>query len=264
MIRRADAIRFDSVVDVGRTRPLRVTAECVNEEIEVYLKVSARPQMGTEGLANEVIAACLAADLNLPINEPLLIDMSPEWIASVPDVEIRQLLINSSPVAFGSIAAGKQWSGWSSTNTLSLTQIDLALRILAFDAFITNDDRRIDNPNLLVKGDSFRIIDHELAFRIATKFFPPPKPWLAGNLSNLMGDDGHIFARQLRGRAGLDMASIKAAWQLITDDRIAAYNSCLPPEWADAYEPCQKALTLIGQVRDRIDECLIELGRVLQ
>lgn len=264
MIRRADAIRFDRVVNVGRTRPLRVTVEHGAEEIEVYLKCSARPALGVEGLANEIIAALLAGDLGLPINEPFLVDMSPEWIQTVPDQETRLMLEQSSSVAFGSRAAGTQWAPWSSANTLDVTQVDLALKILAFDAFVANDDRRITNPNLLVRGSDIRVIDHELAFRVATKLFPPPEPWRVGNLNRLMGEDGHVFAHQLRQKPGLDTLPIREAWLGISDEKIAEYDAEIPIEWAEAGEPCEKALTLVRQVRDRIDECLTELSRVLQ
>jgi hypothetical protein len=39
-----------------------------------------------------------------------------------------------------------------------------ALQIFAFEALIANDDRRYNNPNVLVRGDKIFAIDHEAAF----------------------------------------------------------------------------------------------------
>ena len=116
MIRRAEAVRFDGVVDVeaGRNQPLMVTVEDASgEEAEVFLKPSARPELGVEGLANEVLAACVAGQLGLPICEPILVEMTPGWIATIPDAALRDVLGRSSPVAFGSRSAGPGWKGWA-------------------------------------------------------------------------------------------------------------------------------------------------------
>jgi hypothetical protein len=84
------------------------------------------------------------------------------------------------------------------------------LAIFAFDAFVENPDRKPSNPNLLVKGDEFRIIDHELALFVRG-LLPRPAPWQAGYLNHMMGPDSHVFAARLRGVA-LDLDAIRAAW----------------------------------------------------
>jgi hypothetical protein len=185
MIRRAVAVRFDRPAEAGRTRPILAVVETSDGvEHEVYLKASGAPDLGVEGLANEAIAALLAADLSLPITEPFLVDLGPGWIQSIPDPTTRGMLTNSSPVAFASKSAGVQWRPWTRSDRLSNNQMANALAIFFFDALIQNDDRRPDNPNLLVKGSEFRIIDHELAFRLRLKLFPPPEPWRVGSMAS--------------------------------------------------------------------------------
>jgi hypothetical protein len=173
MIRRATPLRFDREAEAGRNKPLRIVVEADDgSEHEVFLKISAKPELGVEGLANEALAACLAGDLELPINEPFLVDLDPDWVGSVSDPGVRTALQDSVPVAFGSKAAGVQWKLWSRSDVLTADRRPQALAIFAFDAYVENDDRSQRNSNCLVKGSEFRIIDHELAFRIVKSSSP--------------------------------------------------------------------------------------------
>lgn len=113
-----------------------------------------------------------------------------------------------------------------------------------------------------MKGNAFRIIDHELAFRIRQKLFPPPEPWKIGYLQRLIGAGGHLFAAGLKGRH-LDFEPIRRAWSRISDSRLHEYLSSLPPEWAEAQEAMEAAITHLQTVRERIGECVAELRRTL-
>ncbi len=263
MIRWAAPVRFDRVADSGRNQPLRVAVETDDgEEHEVFLKASGRPELEIEGLANEVLAACLAGDLGLPVNEPFLVELDSQWVQSVPDLAVREMLAASSNVAFASKSAGTQWKIWSASDSLNANSQTMALNILAFDAWIANDDRGQGNSNCLVKGNEFRIIDHELAFRIRLKRFPPAEPWKAGHLERLVQHDGHIFGAKLKGKV-TDFAQLRSAWLGLPDDRLRDYPSALPTEWAPAMDAMKDAVAHIKLVRDRIDECVAELQRAL-
>jgi hypothetical protein len=231
-------------------------------EHEVFLKASGRPELGIEGLANEALAACLAGDLGLPINEPFLVALDPEWVSAIGDLETREMLERSSPVAFACKSAGSQWRIWSAADRITGARETAALEILAFDAYIDNDDRKPSNPNCLLKGDAFRIIDHELAFRIRQKLFPRPEPWKTGYLQRLTGPDGHLFGADLRGR-NLDFEPIRRAWSSISDDRLQEYLSTLPSEWAEARVAMDAAVAHLRTVRERFGDCLVELRRAL-
>jgi hypothetical protein len=261
MLRVATAVRYDRDAEAGRNRPLRVTAEVDDEEIDVFLKPSGRPELSVTGLAHEVIAACVAGRLGLPICEPLLVEMTPEWIASVHDAATRYVLERSSRIAFGSRAAGVGWRQWSSDDVLTTGRRQKALEIFAFDAFIENPDRKPSNPNLLVKGDEFRIIDHELALFVRG-LLPRSEPWREGYLSRLMEADRHVFAPRLRG-ADIDIQPVGAAWRELSDDDLADYEACLPEQWAEASDSVSAALNHLRTIRDRMDECLAEIGRAL-
>jgi hypothetical protein len=262
MISLAVATRYDRVAESGRSRPLRVVVETDDgAEHEVFLKPSGRPELGVIGLASEAIAACIAGRVGLPICRPFLVQLTPDWVASVHDGEVRQVLQASSPIAFASTAAGRGWKPWSSEDVLTSTRREAALKILVFDAFVENPDRRPINPNLLVKGDEFRIIDHELSLRLGNLMFRPT-PWQTGYFSHLMRPDSHVFSNRLRGGA-LDLGTIRAAWSGVSDDDLADYEASLPSQWAEAGGAVAAALTHVRTVRDRIDECIEEIRRAL-
>lgn len=263
MIRRAFPVRFDSIAESGRNRPLRISVETADHsEHDVFLKASARPELGVEGLANELLACCLAADLGLPVTEPFLVELDAEWIASIEDSATRQMLRESVPIAFGSKSAGAQWRIWTGTDVITEERKADALEILAFDAYIDNDDRNSRRPNCLLKGDEFRIIDHELAFKIRLKRFPVPEPWKPGYLDRLVAAGGHIFGAKLR-RKVLDFEPVSQRWAHLTDERLQAYRTAVPPEWAPAHDAIEDALAHIHTIHDRLDACLAELQRVL-
>jgi hypothetical protein len=233
-------------------------------EHEVYLKPSGRPELGVEGLANEALAACVAGRIGLPICEPLVVEMSPDWIGSIADADVRLTLEQSSPIAFASMSAGTGWSIWAPSNTLTVERRRRALDIVAFDAFIENPDRRAGNPNLLVRGDEFRIIDHELAFRIRQLLFPRPEPWNPGYLDRLTQPDGHLFGGPLKGGKALDMGPIRAVWSGLSNEDLAACEEAIPQEWEAASVAVAAALMHLRAVRNRIDDCIAELERALK
>lgn len=266
MIRYADAVRFDRLAEQGRNEPLRVAVE-VNggEELEVFLKPSARPEVGIEGMANELFAACIAGHLGLPTCEPIAVRMSTEWIGSIRDPALRQVLTQSSPIAFGSVAAGNGWRRWTGDDKLFGERRSVALAVFTFDAFVENRDRKVSNPNLLIRGDSFRVIDHELCFRIRQCLFPPPTPWRTGYLQNAAapGGSGHVFGSLLKADRQLDYSPLRPAWLSLSDDALEDYAGCLPAEWVDAADAIKDALSHLRSLRDRIDECLAEVERAL-
>lgn len=262
MIKLATAVRYDRDAEAGRNRPLRVAVETADgDEIEVFLKPSGRPELSVSGLAHEVISACIAGQVGLPICQPLLVEMSQDWIASVHDVAVREVLLASNPIAFGSQAAGVGWRQWSSDDVLTNARRQTALGVFAFDAFTENPDRKPSNPNLLVKGDELRLIDHELALFVRG-LFPRAEPWRVGYLASMMDPDRHVFAARLRGTA-FDLPAVGNAWSALSDGDLADYEACLPQQWAEAGDSVTAAIAHIRAVRDRIDECLVEIGRVL-
>ena len=103
MLTRVTAVEYVRPMQSGRTSPVLV--RCARDDdflIEVVVKFSDYCDQREENLAMEFTAACLAGDLRLPIPEPLLVVISDNWAANVPDQVRRSRILASSRIAFGS------------------------------------------------------------------------------------------------------------------------------------------------------------------
>lgn len=259
MLKRIEAVQYIQDTASGRTRPVIAVAEDhAGEVVEVVLKFASACDMGTNSLAVEVVAACLAARLGLPIPEPFLVEISPEWRASLP-AAVRSRLSDFDTLAFGSKLLYPQWPAWTVANRLTPGMTQVAAEVLAFDGFIENMDRRDGNPNCLVSGDQIRIFDHELAF---PRGLIGPKPWAIGGLQSFTQPGHHIFRRELVAKV-VDYAIISQKWSGLQDDEIDEYGAAVPAEWRDdAF--INDILNKIRQARDNIGGGMTELNRILQ
>lgn len=267
MIRRAHPTRFDRLTENGRTQPIRIAVMTDDgKEHDVVLKPSFGNECSVEGSLNEMLGALLAADLGLPVSEPFLVELNPDFVSGIADAGTRVRLLSSNPIAFASESAGRQWRRWGANDKISTLQVPLALSVLGFDAFIGNTDRSPSNSNMLVKDQDWRLIDHEGAFGFRMKLFPPCAPWAVGNLELVKryGENSeHIFSRQLSGRTDLDFDTLRAEWSGLSNERFAQYDALLPEEWEEVRPLLLDAVSHLKRVRDQIDNCVTELKRVL-
>lgn len=265
VLKRVSPIQFDRPTTQGKTGPYFVTCEADDgSTVEVVAKFSDGCEQRNVNLAREVIAACLAGDLNLPVPEPFLVEASPEWTATIPGAAERAKVQRSSSVAFGSRAMTRQFNIWTPGNAISDLMLPTAAAIFVFDGIIQNPDRRSNNPNCLVRGDEVRIFDHELAFSHDLPIIGQPwtPPWVLGGLKPMETNGNHIFRTGLKGRS-IDYDPILAAWADLSDARIADYERALPAEWTDVAGAAASATKLIRDARDNIGAVLEEVKRVL-
>lgn len=265
LVSRVVATEFVRPMDNGKTGPFLAVCQSVTGlEFEVVVKCSAGCEQKEASLAAEVIGACLASDLGLPILEPYLVELDPEFISSIPDDHSthRLKISKSNFVAFGSKHVTGQYSAWTNGNLISEAMLPSAAAIFAFDGIIQNPDRRDGNPNCLVRGEDFRIIDHELAFAHRLILFWKA-PWTVGGLQSFETPGLHIFRSGLKGKK-IDYSPIRAAWKSLSDIQIDSYGDAIPAEWSSATDAVIGALRLIKDARDNIDACITEIERVLK
>ena len=262
MLERVTAMEYVGAPSNGKTKPAHLVCEKADgSTVELITKVSAACEEGIVNLAREVVAACLAGDLELPIPRPYLVEIPPAFAGIIPDDERRDLFLRSVPVAFGSTFVTGQFGTWSAGNRITDAMLPTAAGVFAFDAIIQNPDRRDGNSNCVVRGDECRIFDHELCFAHDQILFWKP-PWVLGGLNSLTTPGNHIFRAGLVGRE-VDWGAVTARWQGLSDARLLAYEGAIPVEWAAALPKVSAAVKLIADARDNIDGCLTEIRRVL-
>lgn len=248
----------------GRTRPVLMLCEADTDgAVEVFCKLSAGCFEGVRNLAREVVAACLATDLNLPVPTPYVVEIPTPLASVVTDPDIAERLGSSSSVGFGSAKVANQFNVWTSGNRVTESMLPSALGTFVFDAVIDNVDRKPSNPNCLANRDRLRLIDHELAFPSTSGLLGWQPPWQAGALSWLDRADGHLFCRELKAR-NLDFGPLRRLWSAISDDRLLEYQHAIPSEWDAAHPAVEEALDRVRNARDNLDGVIAETRRVLQ
>jgi hypothetical protein len=100
--------------------------------------------------------------------------------------------------------------------------------VLAFDAYVLNDDRKESNPNLIVRGDSVVLIDHSLGFpHIASPAAADPwNEWLPDESVR-----EHCTYPQLRETDPRFEAFVSFLNDELTDDDCRAVLDLVPDAW---------------------------------
>lgn len=208
MLELVTAVRFDGRVSSGRTVPCRLTCETVGgDEVDVVAKLSKGCERGVAALCIEAISALLAADLDLPVPEPFLVSLVPEFIADLPVPKVAEMARRSSPIAFGSRHLPPGYTSWPVGKAIPREAVAIAAEIFSFDALIANADRRAENPNCLFSGAALAIYDHELAF-ITEGIIGWRPPWEIGSLESLRRP-GSLF--RSASRQGVESGSVRGS-----------------------------------------------------
>ena len=225
-------------------------------------KLSAGCERGVAALVSEAVAAVLAADLGLPVPEPYLVTVEPDFAAGIPDEEIVALAQRSNTVWYGSKRLPSGYTTWPVGKQIPKDAIPVAAEVFAFDALIANFDRRPENPNCLFLGSSLAIFDHELAF-LTEGIIGWRPPWETGSLESFRRPQSHLFVDQLRAKA-LNLDRLSGAWLAVSDERLQTYRRALPAEWAEADETAASAVRHVTEVRNNLARAMQEIERVLR
>lgn len=261
MFEHVEAIRFDRMMSTGKTKPALLACEGQEGEVEVVAKFS--KGCSTGGLVREALSAMLAADIGLPVPKPYLVEISPEFIDSVSDQAMAEHLRASDQFGFGSHRLPDGYAQWIAPQGLMSPALEeQAQGILAFDCWLTNADRRTDNPNLLTNGRTFAVFDHELALMTALNLFWQP-PWIAQALEGTQPPGNHVFHRHLQARAAYELRTICTGISELTNERINSYAAALPTSWVEADDSAQTASAFIMSLRDNLAPALTEFTRAL-
>ncbi len=265
MLSLATAVRFDRPASVGKTKPCFVACALEDgSEVELVLKFTAGCEMKERSLVAEAIAALLAADLDLPVPEPFVVAVEPDFIAALSDASVRSQARKSPRLNFGSKKLPAGFATYPTDKPLSRTLVSTAAEIFAFDHFIANPDRTVSNPNLLFNGREFAIFDHELAFFTEgiLGWRPPWEPGGAQFPQNMPPQIRHVFLEELRGRK-IEFDRLSGAFDGITNSRLAEYREALPDEWTQDPASVDGILGYIRELKERLPLAINQLLEAL-
>jgi hypothetical protein len=259
---RYTVVRFHKRIENTRTKPCLVFCEDENgEEAEFYLKVRSGGERATTGLVCEIMASQFASDLDLPIPESGLLDVTADFAKTVPNADFAEQLSRSVGWNFGARKAGSGYSAVLAGRVPTSDQMHTAAEIFAFDGFIQNPDRRTTNPNLLSNGRGYVMIDHELAFDfIGGGVIGWRPPWEGGNLNFLRT---HIFYDLLRQTAP-DYNRLAGAIEALSVNRLKSYADAVPVEWAGGRDAAARILDYLLLLKTNIHATLDAIQGMLK
>ena len=241
-------------IQSGRTTPAVFMCEDPdgNNAGEFVVKFKGGTEAGVTGLSCELISSLLAEELGLMSPNPAIVEIDPAIgdLLSDKDFDVAGIIRGSGGLNFGSEVLVGGYGVWPINKSVPASLRSLASEILSFDALIQNPDRRINNPNLLWRGEEIFLIDHELAFSFLYEIGSPSDAWkLEGSVGDFLS--GHVFYRELKGQE-IDLSRLKGALEAISDEALDAMFDQVPLEWNNDKIP--KIGSHLRDVRDHSEE----------
>ena len=125
---------------------------------------------GAKALIAELVSGEIARALGLPVPELVLAELDPDLARTEPDPEIFALIRDSAGL---NLALDYLPSSVMFDPVVEKPSVDLASRIVWFDAYVTNVDRTVRNTNMLMWHRRLWLIDHG-----ATLYFHHSEGWM--------------------------------------------------------------------------------------
>ncbi len=149
-----------------------------SERSEYAVKLNASERMTVQARMFELIAAFMAIELELYVVEPVIVEISEEFIDMVKGQDYFLKCSKSLGYNYGSSFI-KGLLILDNKILLTAKQKEQAQEILAFDMLIGNVDRNEEKPNMITDGDRLVLLDHELAFSFVRvlSFLRNSEPW---------------------------------------------------------------------------------------
>jgi hypothetical protein len=228
MLQSVTAVHLHRMMTSGRTRPALFGC---NGDTGIYagdfvVKLVASMDTKDRGPANELIASRLAGHFGI---------LHPEAAAVTVAAELTKWLVEQNHEISRTIGSGPNFgsrlltdvSVWPPGRPLPDAMIPAAAQIFAFDALICNDDRRRNNPNILVRGDEIFVIDHEAAFAFLYLVASRARSWECRSRNSLQN---HVFFFQLR-RQQISLAPFTQRLAQLSDTVLETIVADLPGQW---------------------------------
>ncbi len=200
MLAKYRAFRFIKILESGRTSPLLLECEAVDDTgtlCTFVVKARGLPEVGDYELFVETLGYLLAHEFGVETPRPAIVALDSDFISVLNPVLSSHGLSVRECDGFGSevIAGGVPVTGYEHQNP---EQAARARDIFCYDLIVQNPDRLQTNPNCLLKAGRFVAFDFNMAFSFLMLIGNANEPWefLKHQIS-----EKHVFRPSLRGKA---------------------------------------------------------------
>ncbi len=258
-------------LESGRTKPLLVTGICSTtyNRDDYVVKLYNGAEMTTASCCFELVAACIARELDILAPEPVLANLSNELLTVNRGQPYYQRLSNSLGINFGSRYYTQSYQQLTKGYLIPEYMLDQVSSIFAFDFLVSNTDRGANNKtNMLANGHNILIYDHELAFDfVRTEIFTFSRnttPWLIRDNIDLPIITKHTFYEYLKEKSSvkqIDFRNFGEKLPKINGNFWSKLSQIVPSAWSgDNLDTIRNRIDSLIQNRDIF---LGELNRVL-
>lgn len=218
---------FD-IMDTGTTQPMGVRG--VDTETgtrgQYVVKFHNANRMTPKSSCREFLGAWMAKELGIKVVEPVLINISPEFVNTLKGKNGFRAAQQSIGPNFGSVYEAGFTILPVRNFRLDKEFIDLARMIFMFDMLISNADRGAGKPNVLGNGQDILLLDHELAFSFMDllSLSRNKTPWIIGfseaemykshYFYPILKDEEHEFTEQVER---LDCFTNSLFWSKVSE-----------------------------------------------
>lgn len=259
MLSRYTAFRFVKVMESGRTNPLLLDCEAVDEQREhrkFIVKAPGLPEVSDYELFVETLSYLLAGDLGVETPYAALIDIEQEFVDVVNPILKQSNISISAGLGFGSELIAPAVTA-TTYRDLRPEQIQPAISIFCFDLLVQNPDRILRNPNCLISGGQFIAFDFNMAFSFLLLLGKMYEPW---EVSKHQIQEGHLFSAALKGR-NLDFRPFIDTVRRLTPSRVDEILAAVPfcdGKWDD------KVRSHVISIIENVDKLELEFARCLR
>lgn len=193
-----EALSAFEILETGTTQPMAVWGVDITtgERGKYVVKFIGSSRMSAKSSCRELLGCWMAKELEIPVVEPVIVNISEEFVNTIIGQKGYQSALKSMGFNFGSIYQ-EGFSEFPQTNfVLSNALIEQAKAVFMFDMFISNADRGAGKPNILSDGETLLLLDHELAFSFADilPFLRNETPWVLGAAEKEMYTSHYLYS----------------------------------------------------------------------
>ena len=216
MLRTVEATRYVTPLREGGSLPAVVEAD----DLGTYVLKFRGAGQGRKALVAEIVAGEIARSLGLLVPEIVLAGLDPKLARAEPDPEIQDLIRASAGL---NLALDYLPGSLGFDPLVEPPGLDLASRIVWFDALVTNVDRTPRNPNILTWHNRLWLIDHGASLY----FHHVWKGWEAASRRPFAAARDHVLLPFAGAIAETDAAMVPK----LTREVLRGVVELVPEEW---------------------------------